>query len=87
MLLYHGSDCEVQKPDPTIGRKRRLTPLIRLLVSDYTNRYQVGYDEALDAIYQSETFRNLLDEKTTFATWAPQDLLDYYERTELTSNV
>jgi len=22
MLLYHGSDCEVQKPDPAVGRKK-----------------------------------------------------------------
>lgn len=61
---------------------RRLTPLIRLLVNDYTNRYHTSYEDALDAIYQSETFKKILDEDTTFATWAPQDLLDYYEQNE-----
>jgi len=61
---------------------RRLTPLIRLLLNDYIKRYNVSYDEALDAIYQSEILKKILDERTTFSTWAPQDLLDYYERTE-----
>ena len=64
---------------------RRLTPLIRLLVNDYIDRYQVGYEDALDAIYKSETFKKLQDDNTTFSTWAPMDILDYYEKTELSS--
>ena len=61
---------------------RRLTPLIRLLANDYVNRHHVDYDVALDRIYQSEMFKKLQDEKTTFPTWASQDLLDYLDRTE-----
>jgi len=63
---------------------RRLTPLIRLFVNDYVNRYHVDYDTALDRVYRSETFRKIQDENTTFSTWAPQDLLDYLEQTEQT---
>jgi predicted Zn-dependent protease len=62
---------------------RGYTPLMRLLVSDFVARYHVSYDDALDAIYRSETFKNLIDKNTTLATWAPQDLLDLYERTEM----
>jgi len=61
---------------------RGYTPLIRLLVHDFVKRYHVGYDEALDAVYRSSMLKLILDENTTFATWAPEDLLDYYERTE-----
>jgi hypothetical protein len=63
---------------------RGYTPLVRLLVNDFVQRYHVSYDEALDRIYRSETFKKLLDENTTLRTWAPQDILDLYERTELT---
>lgn len=58
------------------------TPLTRLLVSSYVDRYGSSYEEALDAIFRSETLKKIYDENTTFATWAPNDLLDYYERTE-----
>ena len=63
---------------------RRLAPLIRLLADDYTKRYHVDYDTALDRIYRSEMFKKIQDEKTTFSTWAPQDLLDYLELTNHT---
>jgi hypothetical protein len=58
------------------------TPLIRLLARDFVDRYQVGYEEALDSIYRSKIFKGILDERTTLATWAPQDLLELYEQTE-----
>jgi hypothetical protein len=61
---------------------RGLTPLIRLLAHDFITRYQVNYDEALDYIYRSETFKKLQDPKTTLSTWAPLDILDLYDRTE-----
>ncbi|MDR1013370.1 MAG: hypothetical protein LBL86_00050 [Coriobacteriales bacterium] len=62
---------------------RRLTPLIRLLAHDFVNRHHMSYDEALDSIYRSELLKMIQDPDTTFSTWAPLDLLDFYDRTEL----
>jgi hypothetical protein len=61
---------------------RGFTPLVRMLAHDYVSRYHVDYEEALDRIYRSEILKKVLDPNTTFATWAPRDLLDLYERTE-----
>jgi hypothetical protein len=61
---------------------RGQTPLIQMLVNDFVARYDVDYDEALNRLYRSDLLKKLGDDKTTLSTWAPQDLLDLYERTE-----
>lgn len=61
---------------------RGMTPLVRMLADAYVRRYQVDYAIALDNIYRSEMFKKLQDPNTTFSTWAPLDLLDYYSKTE-----
>jgi hypothetical protein len=53
-----------------------------MLADEFVSRYQVDYATALDSIYRSEMFKKLQDPNTTFSTWAPLDLLDFYSRTE-----
>jgi hypothetical protein len=58
-----------------------MTPLLDMLVDDFVKRYNIGYDEAIDRLYRSELFRRMQDpSRNTYRTWAPEDLLDEYER-------
>ena len=55
------------------------TALVRMVIADLTEKYNWTYEETLELFYKSNTCRLLSDKGTGMFTFAPREIINFFE--------
>ena len=55
------------------------TSLIRMVIADLSEKHKWSYEETLDRFYKSNTCLLLSDADTGMFTFAPREIIQYFE--------
>ena len=60
------------------------TSLIRMIIADLAEKHNWTYEETLERFYKSNTCRCLSDTSTGMFTFAPREVIQFFEEEHMT---